>query len=90
MATINRRLAILFDEMFNEELKKQVPHHKAYEQAEKRFEEIYRQRKYSSFDSFRIVRTRKIKGNKSGKAVKGLIGNYLAESQKVNDKQKAG
>lgn len=55
------QLARLFDEKFEAKLKKQIPHHRAYEEAEEEFQNEFSHRKYSSFDSFRISRSKRIK-----------------------------
>jgi hypothetical protein len=57
-------LAKIFDEIFDRHLTKQIPHYKAYEDAEDEFEREYKHRRYSSFESYRVSRTRRIKGRK--------------------------
>lgn len=58
--TTNNPLAKRFDEIFEAKLKKQIPHHKAYEEAEDEFEGEYNHRKYSSFESYRVSRSKRI------------------------------
>ena len=57
-------LAKIFDEIFDRNLKKQIPHEKAYEESENEFQGKFNHRKYSSFDSFRISRINIIKKKK--------------------------
>jgi hypothetical protein len=57
-------LAEIFHNLFDEKLKKQIPQHKAYEEAEQEFEKEFRHRKYSSFDSYRRCRSKFIKSGK--------------------------
>jgi hypothetical protein len=54
-------LADVFNEIFDRKLTKKIPHHTAYEEAEEEFEGEFKHRKYSSFESFRISRSRRIK-----------------------------
>jgi hypothetical protein len=51
-----------FDDLFEEKLKKQIPHHRAYEEAEEDFESEHKHRKYSSFESYRYSRSKRIRG----------------------------
>lgn len=60
----NQPLAKIFDEIFDRNLRKQLPHHKAYEEAEDEFASKFNHRKYSSFDSYRLSRSRRIKKRK--------------------------
>lgn len=60
----NRDLARKFDELFDKELTKKIPHYQAYEEAEKEFQSQYNHRKYSNFESYRGSRTRRIKKRK--------------------------
>jgi hypothetical protein len=60
MSTINTHLTTFFEELFDKHLQSQIPHWKAYELAEQEFEQRYGHRKYASFDSYRLVRRRKI------------------------------
>lgn len=57
----SKDLAIVFDELFDEKLKKQIPHHKAYAEAEEDFVRQFNHKKYSSFESYRQVRSKRIK-----------------------------
>ncbi len=59
--TATTQLAQKFDEIFDRKLTKQIPHHEAYEEAEEEFQKEHNCRKYSSFDSYRKVRSRRIK-----------------------------
>lgn len=54
-------LAKIFDDIFDRKLQLQLPHHKAYEEAEDEFSSKYKHRKYSSFDSYRLSRSKRIK-----------------------------
>jgi hypothetical protein len=60
MTAINP-LAAKFDALFDKKLRLGIPHHEAYEEAEKEFEHDHNCRKYSSFDSYRKSRSRRIK-----------------------------
>lgn len=58
--TTNNLLVQKFDSIFEAKLQKQIPHHKAYEEAEEQFEDEHNHRKYSSYESFRISRSKRI------------------------------
>jgi hypothetical protein len=60
----SKDLTKVFDDLFDAELRKQIPHHKAYEAAEKNFKAEYNHFKYSSFESYRQSRSRRIKKRK--------------------------
>lgn len=60
----NQPLARIFDEMFDRKLQKKLPHYRAYEEAEEEFSAEYKHRKYASFESYRVSRTRRIKKRK--------------------------
>jgi hypothetical protein len=60
----NRDLKREFDDLFDEKLKKQIPHHQAYTEAEREFKSKYNHPKYSSFDSYRKARSRRIRKGK--------------------------
>jgi hypothetical protein len=61
----NNPLTQKFDEIFEKKLKGKIPHHRAYQEAEEEFESEHGHTKYSSFESFRISRSRRI--NKKNK-----------------------
>jgi len=50
-----------FNEIFEKEIKKGKKYSQAYEDAEHYHEEKYGQRRYSSYNSFRISRQKKIR-----------------------------
>lgn len=60
----SKDLRKVFDELFDQELKKQIPHHLAYTEAEKNFKAEYNHNKYSSFESYRQSRSKRIKKRK--------------------------
>jgi hypothetical protein len=57
-------LAKVFDELFESKLRSGVAHHIAYEQAENDFEQKFNHRKYSSSESYRKCRSKRIKKRK--------------------------
>jgi hypothetical protein len=60
----NQDLRREFDDLFDENLRKQIPHHQAYTEAEREFKSKYNHTKYSSFESYRLSRSRRIKKRK--------------------------
>ena len=50
-----------FEERFHHFCRKEKTYVKAYEEAEKEYESYFRRRRYSSYDSFRTVMSRKYK-----------------------------
>jgi hypothetical protein len=60
----NRDLRREFDDIFDEKLRKQIPHYKAYEEAERDFQSKYNHKKYASFESYRVSRSERIKKRK--------------------------
>jgi hypothetical protein len=57
----NRDLRREFDDLFDEQLRRQIPHHQAYTEAEREFKSKYNHNKYSSFESYRISRSTRIR-----------------------------
>jgi hypothetical protein len=57
----SKQLIQVFDELFEDQLRKQLPHHKAYDEAEKIFKAEYNHSKYASFESYRFSRSKRIK-----------------------------
>lgn len=53
-----------FDDLFEEKLRQKIPHHRAYVEAEKDFQSKYNHPKYSSFESYRISRSSRIRKKK--------------------------
>tara|TARA_R110002167_G_scaffold59643_1_gene169146 strand:- start:91 stop:297 length:207 start_codon:yes stop_codon:yes gene_type:complete len=50
-----------FEERFHYHCKNERTYIKAYEEAEREYEDHFGKRRYSSYDSFRVVMNRKIK-----------------------------
>jgi hypothetical protein len=61
---INFELSGIFNSLFDENLKKTITRRQAYEETEREFQAQFNHRKYSSFESFRITRSRKIRHKK--------------------------
>lgn len=64
MTATTTPLAKKFDAIFEKNLAKEISHHKAYEEAEEEFQKEHNCRKYASFESFRISRSKRIKGKR--------------------------
>ena len=64
MAIRNNPLTEKFNKIFDEKLKKKIPHHKAYEEAEEEFETEFKHRKYATFESFRVSRSKRFKNKR--------------------------
>jgi hypothetical protein len=50
-----------FDEIFDAKLTKQIPHYRAYEEAEQEFCEKYKPTMYANYEAYRKARARRIK-----------------------------
>jgi hypothetical protein len=57
----NRDLRKEFDDLFEANLRHEIPHHQAYQEAENEFRRRYNHNKYSSFESYRISRSSRIR-----------------------------
>jgi hypothetical protein len=57
----NGDLRAEFDDLFEENLRREIPHHQAYQEAENEFRRRYNHNKYSSFESYRISRSTRIR-----------------------------
>lgn len=56
-----------FDEIFDAKLTKQIPHYKAYEEAEQEFIEIYKPTMYANYETYRKCRARRINNRKKAR-----------------------
>lgn len=57
----NRDLKTKFDEIFDAKLTKQIPHYRAYEEAEQEFVERYKPTMYANYEAYRKSRARRIR-----------------------------